>query len=223
MKEIIIYTVHKAASMFLHKLSKEIAHEFDIQHYSINGEKYYEEIKQLSWKTFIEDNSRKGCYGPVRGGETKEVFPESLSDYSVILHLRDPRDVLTSLYFSQAYAHSRQKGKFNPSDEQREEWIEEGIDEYVTQQSVIFKARYEKLVSNLIGLPDSHFVRYEDMVLNYPQWLESFLAAFSHLSAPPKKILGINRPTKFSSIQRRLLKKFRNEFGAPRNGRYLST
>lgn len=89
MKSVLIYTVHKAASTFLHKISTDVANEFGICYYSINNDRYYDEIKQLSWKTFIEDKSKQGCFGPIRAGITEAIFPEALSEYSIVLHLRD--------------------------------------------------------------------------------------------------------------------------------------
>ena len=36
-RPILIYTVHKAASMFLHRLTRQIARELDMEYFSINN------------------------------------------------------------------------------------------------------------------------------------------------------------------------------------------
>jgi hypothetical protein len=69
----------------------------------------------------------------------------------VILHLRDPRDVLTSMYFSHVYSHARREGRFNPSDEQRKAWEDEGIDSFVLNRAANFREIYETLCSGLLG------------------------------------------------------------------------
>ena len=99
MKKILIYTVHKAASMFLHRVTSETAQELGIDYYSINDDKYFDIIKEQSWLRFIEDETKTGCFGPIRAEEAKPNIPEELDAYSIVLHLRDPRDALTSLLF----------------------------------------------------------------------------------------------------------------------------
>ncbi|WP_316788077.1 hypothetical protein [Thermoleptolyngbya oregonensis] len=36
-RPILIYTVHKAASMFLHRLTRQIARELEMEYFSINN------------------------------------------------------------------------------------------------------------------------------------------------------------------------------------------
>ena len=218
MKSVLIYTVHKAASMFLHKLTIDVAKEFKIPYYSINNNKYFDTIKQLSWNTFIEDKSKQGCFGPIRIGSTEKIFPEDLSQYSILLHLRDPRDVLTSLFFSHTFSHAKRKGGFNPDDNLRKEWEEKGIDRFVIENLPAYKERYETLISTLLDRPNVKLIRYEEMVLNYPEWLSGFLSAFSHIDVPQRKILGlIDSPNSFSQINHRLSDKYQNEFTIPQS------
>jgi len=216
MKSVLIYTVHKAASMFLHKLAIDASEEFGIAYYSVNFDRYYDEIIKSSWKTFIEDESKQGCFGPIRAGETKAIFPKPLSEYSIVLHLRDPRDVLTSLFFSSTFSHKRLPGRFNPDDELRKKWEEAGIDNYVLEYAPSFKERYQDLITTLLDKDNVRFIKYEDMVSNYSEWLEGFLSAFSHLDVPRVRKKGLLRwPNSIHKIHRRLSRKYKNEFKAP--------
>lgn len=218
MNSVLIYTVHKAGSMFLHKLTIDVAREFGICYYSINNDRYYDEIKQSSWSTFIEDKLKQGCFGPIRAGATEAIFLEALSEYSIILHLRDPRDVLTSLFFSHTYNHPRRKGGFNPDDVLRKQWEEMGIDNFVLHNLPSFKERYQLLTSTLLDNADIQLIRYEDMISNYPEWLDNFLSAFSHLDVPSQRIPGcISLPNSISEIRQRLLEKYKNEFTPPKS------
>ena len=216
MKSVLIYTVHKAASMFLEKLALDVADEFGICHYSMSNEKYYDKIKQLSWKTFIEEKSRPGCFGPIRAKERETIFPEALFEYSIILHLRDPRDVLTSLFFSYIYSHPTKEGRFNPGDALRKKWEEWGIDNFVLVNLPYFKERYQLLTSTLLDNTDVKLIKYEDMISNYPKWLYDFLSAFSHLDVPSQQIPEhISLSNSIPTIHQKLFEKYKNEFTFP--------
>lgn len=219
MKSILVYTVHKAASMFLHSISEDVSSEFGIEHYSPNagGEAaIYDEIRRVSWKAFIENPARQGCFGPIRAGVADPIIPDRLSDYATILHLRDPRDVLTSLYFSNVYNHPRKQGRFNPSDDKRKQWQDEGVDVFVLKQAPTYQQRYEALISGLLGQENVILLRYEDMVADYSTWLERFLSGFSHLPLPPKRRFGLfSTPNSLADVHERLYKKYRNDFIPP--------
>ncbi len=212
-EKVLIYTVHKAASMFLHRVTSEVADELDIDYYSINDDAHHNAIRQESWKAFIENEDRTGCFGPIRAGTADPAIPEPLAAYRAVLHLRDPRDVLTSLFFSHAYSHARGAGRFNPSDEQRDEWQQAGIDEYVQNRAPEILGRYQQLCDQLLGRDNVLFVKYEDLIADYGSWLQQFLAAFSAVPPPTRKWLGLvayqNTP---SRIHRKLYRKHKHEF-----------
>jgi hypothetical protein len=91
--------------MFLHRLTRQIARELDMEYFSINnkGGAGYQEVKELSWNGFIQKSlsqaEKRACFGPIRSYEAMPSIPEGVEDYSIILHLRDPRDMLVSLFF----------------------------------------------------------------------------------------------------------------------------
>ncbi|MCC0177749.1 sulfotransferase domain-containing protein [Waterburya agarophytonicola K14] len=204
--------------MFLHKLTIDVAKEFKIPYYSINNNRYFNKIKQQSWNNFIDSCEEQACFGPIRTGSTKTIFPEALGEYSIILHLRDPRDVLTSLFFSHTYSHAKRKGGFNPDDNLRNKWEEEGIDKFALDNLPTYLERYQLLTSTLLDRPNVRLIKYEDMVSNYPEWLKSFLAGFSHLDIPQKSILGlINSPNSIDNIQQKLADKYNHEFTIPQS------
>ena len=216
MKSTLIYTVHKAASMFLHQLTTDVSSEFSISYYSINNDRYFDEIKQVSWKTFIEDRSRQGCFGPIRAGSTNAIFPENLSEYSIILHLRDPRDVLTSFFFYYTYSHLKREPGFNPDAAPQKPWKEMEIDRFVLDQLPSFKERYQLLISTLLGNKNVNFIKYEDMISNYPAWLDKFLSAFSHFDISSNQSLELaSLPNSVAKIHQKLSEKYKDEFTVP--------
>lgn len=192
MNSVLIYTVHKAASMFLHKLGVDLPRQMELNFYSINNKDYYDKIKKSSWKSFIEAKSGlPSCFGPIRAGEdvALPVYPDHIENYSIVLHLRDPRDVLTSAYYSHTYSH-RMTDRFKPSSEQRKEWEEQGVDNFVINRIERVKNEYEELCTHFVGKDNVVLVKYEDMVTNYGRWLEEFLSAFSRFEPKQKAIIG---------------------------------
>jgi len=214
MNSVLIYTVHKAASMFLHRLGTDLARRMELDFYSINNKSCQDDIKKSSWKSFIENTSGPSCFGPIRAGENiaLPVFPDNIEQYSIILHLRDPRDVLTSAYYSHVYNHKITK-RFKPSDEQRKEWEEQGVDEFVIHRIERVKNEYEELCACLLGKDNVVLLKYEQMVTDYGTWLEGFLSAFSDFEPKQKAglrlALGANTHEK---IYTSLYKKHKDDF-----------
>lgn len=154
-----------------------------MEYFSINNKAAgYQEVKELSWNGFIQKSlsqaEKRACFGPIRSQEAMPSIPEGIEDYSVILHLRDPRDVLVSLFFSCAFSHPVNPAIFNPDEATRQEWIEQGIDAFVIEQSPIVIDRYNYVIENLLGRENVLFLKYEEMVLNYQEWLAKFLSVF---------------------------------------------
>ena len=213
MKSVLIYTVHKAGSMFLHRLTNNLSKHVGFKYYSINNDEYFDQIKSSSWKKFIENSPTNSCFGPIRAGASEPSIPAKPEAYSIVLHLRDPRDVLVSLFYSHIYNHPRRLGRFNPSDEQRNKWAEEGIDKFVINSAPFLKSHYQSLTSALLSEKNVVSIRYEDMVTDYETWLKHFLSAFSHFFVPVKQILKFSmRRKSLPNIHRKYLKKYKNDF-----------
>ena len=67
---------------------------------------------------------KRGCFGPMRFFVPTQAFAEA----SIILHLRDPRDVLVSMFYSYCYMHA---GEIERHTGYRKEVAEAGIDRFV--------------------------------------------------------------------------------------------
>ncbi len=186
MSKILFYTTHKAGSSFLDRLLSQTARRFEIGHYSENQERNFDTIHEQSWSRFIEQMPN-GCFGPIRGGSQCDIFPDQLGDYSIVLHLRDPRDVLTSMYYSFAYSHTVRPDRFHISQQKREQWRADGIDEFVVEFAPGLQRVYQRLCRSLLGRGNVTLIRYEDMVLNYGGWLSQFLSAFGDVKIKAKK------------------------------------
>jgi len=214
MSSVILYTVHKAGSTFVNGLLAQICRRLEIEHHTENDARYEMLNASTSWKQHIEGNAGTGCFGPIRAAAKLPIFPDNLDDHSILLHLRDPRDVVTSMYFSKAYSHQVQSGVFEITPEQREQLREDGIDRFVIRSAQRLRPRYDELYDTLNGRPNVTIVHYEDMVLNFPAWLDQVLAAFESIRVPAKKVRNLFLPqsVRRMGLRHHLLKSNRSAF-----------
>ncbi|MGB8341333.1 MAG: sulfotransferase domain-containing protein [Chthoniobacterales bacterium] len=190
-RNIIAYTTHKAGSMVLHRVLKDICELNRIRYYSPN-----EARSQLPFDRMFAGHDfiakKRGCFGPIRFF----VPTQALDTVSIILHLRDPRDVLVSMFYSYCYMH---EGEIERHTGYRKAVAEAGIDRFVLDMvgepfygyrgDYGIGSRYKKHVGNvldryqryleeLFDRPNRIVVSYEEMVLAFPSWLEKIVSAF---------------------------------------------
>ena len=191
-RNVIAYTTHKAGSMVLHRVLKDISELNRIRYYSPNESKTALPFDRIfAGSDFIA--KKRGCFGPIRFF----VPTKALDDASIILHLRDPRDVLVSMFYSYCYMHA---GEIERHTGYRREVAEAGIDKFVLDMvgEPFFRyrgdygigSRYKKHVGNVrdryqryfdevFDRPNTLVVSYEEMVLAFPSWLGKIIRAFS--------------------------------------------
>jgi len=190
-RNVIVYTTHKAGSMVLHRVLKDICELNRIRYYSPNESKTRLPFDRMfAGQDFIA--KKRGCFGPIRFF----VPSKAIAEASVILHLRDPRDVLTSMFFSYCYMHA---GEIEAHTGYRKEVAAAGVDRFVLDMvggpfyeyrgdygiGSRYKKhvgtvldRYERYLTELLGRPNTTVVSYEEMVLAFPSWLEKIVGAF---------------------------------------------
>ncbi len=191
-KSVVIFTVHKAGSMVLHRVIKDICDLNKIHPYSEHEDK----PDKLPVRKIFEGKNyiarRNGCFGPVRF----YLPARGLEDTNILLHLRDPRDVLTSMFFSYTMMH---RGPVPGNTGIRKEVAEAGIDRFVLDMSGEgymryegdygtggnFKQyignmldRYQRYLREVVDRPNVTIVFYEDMVADFPSWLRKVVACF---------------------------------------------
>jgi hypothetical protein len=191
MNTIVVFTLHKSASMLLHRHCESLCRIAGIDYHSPNLP-----ASGLSARMLLTDpeiwRSRRGCIAPVRFWAD---LPES-QDFSILLHLRDPRDVLVSMFYSYCYIHA---GEIAPATGYRMEAIERGIDAFVLAKSGAndfpypgdygtgghleplignVPTRYRRYLDRLLGRRNVTLLRYEEMVTDYRAWLEKFVRPF---------------------------------------------
>ncbi len=189
--DIIVFTLHKSASIFLNNQCQVLSKLSNINYYTPSRTNTEWNARSVLVDKDLWLNNH-GCFAPIR------FFVEvpQLEDYEIILHLRDPRDALVSMFYSYCYIH---RGELEKGTGYRREVAEEGIDAFVlgmcSDKSLKYKGdygtgghlldlignfpkRYQDYIDNLIGKPNVVLLKYEEMVSDYPSWLEKFIKPF---------------------------------------------
>lgn len=115
------------------------------------------------------------CYSAF-GGFVRGI--SELERYRIVFVIRDPRDMLTSLYYSTAFSHvppaDRAKGAhfWNYRDEVRAM----SVDDFVLSRKGEYRERCGVYMQELAGRPNVHVVKYEDMIADFEPWLDGILA-----------------------------------------------
>lgn len=179
---VVVHALHKSASTFLFKFFQRLARRQGFHFYSENlpGE------AQAAPPSDVEENF---CWGPVRHLRVDETRRFANVDHlTQLAQIRDPRDILVSQYFSFGWTHV--DTNWNQQQRDYRKAIQQlTIDEYVTDQSLqdaekLVKS-FDRLLEAVAGRsaddPDVPVVlRYEDMVLDFKNWVRPVLEPFDY-------------------------------------------
>jgi hypothetical protein len=69
-------------------------------------------------------------------------------------------------------------GGFNPSDDIRKVWVQNGIDSFVIEHSSEYLDRYKEYCDNLMNKKNVLFLKYEQMITSFDRWFEKFISVF---------------------------------------------
>jgi hypothetical protein len=234
-RNIYVFTVNKAASMLLYELGKRLARHARMPFWSVNDGTFPEEglaedpnafdgkhgcFCPIRLYTAVPDDAEDGLHdeapGFVKAARSADDAEDGVCDEApgfvkaarsaAILHLRDPRDAITSEFYSLAYSHPPVPGKFNPTADMRRQWAEEGVDAHARTHADRWVGRYQIYIDRLLGRPNTTFLKYEQMVTDFPSWLRAFMAPFPIDDA--------------DRLHARLARKYRNNFSVKREDVY---
>lgn len=167
-QSVIFFTVQKSASTFIKKTVAALIGKDKVDHIRLTAylnpkkqEKYYNDPAFMK-KVLKEKGFFYGAF------KAPYPFPD-LQKFKVLLVLRDPRDVLTSSYFSTLFNHP-----LTATDmiNKRKKFADYTIDKYVLELAPELQLRYKQYCDNFIGVETVLFLKYEDMVSDFKSFLE---------------------------------------------------
>jgi hypothetical protein len=178
----VLFTVHKAASVYVARLLKRLAADsglsvIDFAGYRFKGGRMQPGIfdpGELARKIYRPQGH---LYGPFR--TFNPAIPD-LDRFRIVLNLRDPRDVLVSAYFSMAYSHYV-PDRENPDAAKRiladrEAALQADIDPWVLENASSVGAIFADYSRNLLGRPNVFLAKYEKLVTDFDGWLQEVTA-----------------------------------------------
>lgn len=167
-RSIVFFTTQKCASRYVSELIAKLAVPARMIHADydayVSMVRVPREINPFQGAMGTAFQTKGYYYGPI--GTLRNI--PRLGEYSVVLQLRDPRDVLTSLYFSTAYSHALISAKVL---RRRKEALAMSVDEFALAEIEEYVPIYEQYCGLLETDKSVLFLRYEDMVTNFPDWL----------------------------------------------------
>jgi hypothetical protein len=176
-----LLTMHKAGSSYAAQILKEV---FERHGYSIVDLATAGYDRGVDEHDYVAEQAEFLCasdsfFGPFRG--RSNCLAAQCSPARPIIHIRDPRDCVVSLYYSLRYSHAVPPGAVGARFlETRSNLERMSLDAYVQNFALCGAMVDESFLPNLQLFrqllevkPDSILSRYEDMVMEFPDWLVS--------------------------------------------------
>lgn len=170
-KSVLFFTVHKSASTFFNTYLKDLAAQTGHTHIDINGyfSTYGKKGLEKQNETEFKNKAFKKTgfiYGPLRN----YISVPGIEEYPIVLILRDPRDVLTSQYFSIKNSHPLLTPQLI---ERRKIAQASTVDEHaLSSQSDRFVKTYTEYLTNVYGKSNVLFIKYEELITDFRTCLE---------------------------------------------------
>ena len=176
---IVVHSLHKSASMFLYTLFKDVSKRQELPFFSVNN-------GPANRGDIDSDIQRSFCICPERKFNFEEHNYPYIAEIIHIVQIRDPRDILVSEYYSNAWIHPD-----NAWSERRKElrkviqtmsiddYVLEGAEKLGTFGNLPLVIRYQPILN--LSLPSQHqliIVRYEDMIKDFKTWLTKVMQPF---------------------------------------------
>lgn len=176
---IIVHSLHKSASMFLYTLFKDLSEHNGLSFFSVNNGPANREDIESHIKTSF-------CICPERKFNFEAHHYPHISEIIHIVQIRDPRDILVSEYYSNAWIHpdtawSERRKELRQVIQTMsiDDYVLEGAEKLGTFGNLPLIVRYQPILN--LSLPDNHqiiIVRYEDMIRDFKNWLIKVMQPF---------------------------------------------
>lgn len=196
---ILFFTMHKCASVYVEDILKKVSKKTNIT--PIDLDNYLLASEYPSLKTILDGDNTilqaklKNSFKPTGYLYAALRYPkvlgqiDDLHQYRVLLMLRDPRDVLTSAYYSFGYTHTLPIAKAERKRflAWRSKIASQTLDEFVLSIKDDWVKMYTYYCQNLVEKPNVLVVKFEDMIDNFDSWLSS-IVNFSNLKPDREQI-----------------------------------
>ncbi|WP_036484016.1 sulfotransferase domain-containing protein [Myxosarcina sp. GI1] len=203
----LLFTSPKCASVYLGEVMKRITANTQVT--TIDLETHLNKLNISIWDAKEHERAKISnafvphgyFYCPLRYGKFLDFIP-NLENYKILLVLRDPRDVLTSQYFSFGFSHSMPVNeKLKENFLKKRQMIKtNNIDDYVLQKAGELSKKYRAYIETLVGRSNVKFLTYESMVCDFHNWMDA-VVEFLPFKADPETISNLIQEANFDVSQ----------------------
>lgn len=181
-RSILHFSVHKSATQYVKSILRRCALENGLLHVQMTEFSFFQtgmpclhELSAEEMEKYRHVFHPRGYLYSVFAGMV-EGIPQ-LDNYHLVLMIRDPRDALTSEYYSVAYSYQppTARDKYKTFMQRRVKALEHGIDFYVLSESERFRRTYQRYLDALVPRRNVHITKYETMLADFPAWLDALL------------------------------------------------
>lgn len=170
----------KAGSTLLYRMMQPIAAKAGLTYYALQEMARHAGIipAQLPAEASAVFREHGYFYGGFRAIPPNLSIPAWAGGNTVVL-VRDPRDMLVSLYFSQAFSHGApgreaSEAAYQAFIAQRQEAATREIDAFVLGKIGVTQKQFALLERKLAGVPHRLY-RYEDVIFDKRAWLKDMV------------------------------------------------
>jgi len=180
---ILHFSVNKSATQYVKSILERIGAEngmtpVNLHGYAFNSKMpFFDHLNAEEMRQYAHLFHPRGYVYSVFGGAIEGI--SSMETYRTVLMVRDPRDVLTSMYYSLAYSHvvpEATGNKREPFLQKRAQVRQMSIDEFVLDAAERERSIYQRYTDLLVSrYPNALLTRYEEMTSNFDSWLDELL------------------------------------------------
>lgn len=183
-QSVLHFSVNKSATQYVKSVIQKCSSANGLTNVRMNEYAFMSDFPYLNKLSAQELQQYQHVFKPK--GYTYSVFGGmidgilNLDQYLVVLMVRDPRDVLVSGYYSVAYSHPEPAygtEKYKNFLKDKSFAQQATVDEYALAQCERVYETYERYRTLLLNKhPNMYITKYEDMVSNFEEWLQSVAA-----------------------------------------------
>ena len=165
---VFVFSHAKAGSTLIMSIVQDICRAIGLAYVDLPGACFDLGIREHSLPASVTDifKPRGYAYGGYRHLPTGYSIP-GLRRHKSILFVRDPRDCVTSLYYSLAYSHVLPEASGELArqlTDQRERVRKQSIDDFTRERMELLMAHMGRYAAELQANPNMRLIRYEESI-----------------------------------------------------------
>ena len=190
-----LVSLPKAGSTLFYRLMQPIATRAGLPYFSLPNELHSIGVPAGDVREGLADVFQPAgyTYGGFRGFERNLGLPD-YADGRTVLLVRDPRDMLTSLYFSEAKSHvppgaSASDALLKQFEQRRQRALSMSIDDFALGRAEALRSAFEGVFAAIEGKRHKLF-RYEDVIFSKRAWVDEVIA-YLGLDVPEQVVANV--------------------------------